>query len=152
MWPDLTKFRTLVKKIIRLLEFFCMVSGWYLANFCTYFGNFMLLAKFPIIQMSKDWKIIKPSGHTALYLNNIDVLWHYFKVWKYLFTDVANSPVNVHWISKREFQPVWPDLGKFRHFGKMFRFLAIFSVNLILGIVLNLLWPLKIMIITQLTL
>ena len=31
---------------------------WFLANFCTCFGNFMLLSKCSLIQTSKDWKII----------------------------------------------------------------------------------------------
>ena len=44
----------------KILTVFGEILVWYLANFYTCFGNFMLLAKFSVIKTSKDLKIIKP--------------------------------------------------------------------------------------------
>ena len=50
-------------------EIFGMVLIWYLANFCTCFGSFMLLlcfmGKFSLTHTTKDLIIIWPCGHTA---------------------------------------------------------------------------------------
>ena len=56
--PDLAKFCCFGKKNYSLWKIFGMLLVWYLANFCTCFGIFMLPGKFSMIQMFNDWKII----------------------------------------------------------------------------------------------
>ena len=64
VWPDWRKFCHF-GKILTVLANFGLFLVWYLSNFCTCFGNFIVLGKFSMMQTSKDWKIIQPFGHTA---------------------------------------------------------------------------------------